>query len=86
MNPVFEFLNGKTYKLDGVSGKFEHKAYTDRLGLLRQELYHNPDKRGQRTRYYEEKRRLLGDDWSTCLTQNIDGYCDIAIELGYKEA
>lgn len=85
MNPVFEFLNGKTYKLYGVSGTFEHKitesVYPTRRTV--ESLYHNPDAKGRRTTRYQETKRLLGDDHTTDLTSSIDTYCEIACELGY---
>lgn len=82
LNPVFEFLHGKPYKLDGMSGVLQHTHCIDCHGILRQELYFNIDARGRRTKYYQDRRRELGDDWSRCLTQDIDTYCRIARELG----
>jgi hypothetical protein len=86
MNPIFEFLHGKTYRLHGVSGTFCHKVgraiYPYRRTV--EDLYHEPDANGRRTKYYRDRRADLGDDWSTCLTQAIDTYCDIATKLGYE--
>ncbi len=86
MNPVFEFLNGKTYKLDGVSGTFRHKVSQARYPYPRtvEDLYHDKDAAGRRTKRYQDIKRELGDDYSTCLTNSIDEYCEIAHELGYK--
>lgn len=83
LNPVFEFLHGKSFKLDGMSGKFEHQHCIDRMGILRQDLYFNPDAKGRRTAYYQKVREELGDDWSRNLTQDIEGYCDAARALGF---
>lgn len=85
MNPVFQFLHGKTYKINGVSGTFEHKTYQDRTGRLVQDLYHNADSNGRRTKYYQQTKRELGDDYSTCLTTSIHTYCEAARTLGYSD-
>lgn len=85
LNPLFEWLNGKSYKLDGMSGKFEHQHhYSPYYGRVCEELYFNIDAKGRKTEQYQKTRRELGDDWSRCLTQDIETYCEIARSLGYE--
>jgi hypothetical protein len=83
MNPVYAFLDGKSYKLDGVHGHFQHQTYVDRFDLLVQRLYHIPSPHGKRSKAYLAYKAELRDDWSSDLSDNIERYCAIALELGY---
>ena len=82
---VWDFLDGKHYVLDGISGTFSFVLTRGRNGMLYADLYHTPDKKGRESSSYREKRARYGDDWDTCLTDDIEGYCAIARELGYQE-
>jgi hypothetical protein len=86
-NPVFCFLDGRTYTLHGISGVFKHEVRQVRYPCARTEerLTFHPDEEGQGTKQYRIVRRELGDNWSTDLTDAIETYCDIATELGYRE-
>ena len=83
-NPVFAFLNGKAFTLDGVHGTFKHSCYVDRHGLTVNRLDHNPSAAGKRSEAYRKVRQQLRDDWSTDLTDSIETYCKIATDLGFK--
>ncbi len=83
-NDVFAFLDGKTYALDGISGTFRHSAQMDGWGIVRERLDHEPDAEGRSTEAYRQVKRRLKDDWSTDLTDAIERYCAIALELGYQ--
>lgn len=84
-SPVFNFLDGKEYVLDGVDGYFKalwQPLYPD---LMEHRLYHIPSKKGKEGESYIGKKEEYGDDWDTDLTGAIEEYCNIAIELGYVE-
>lgn len=82
---LFEFLDSKPYTLDGVSGHFNHvinppsKAYPH----WEQKLEHIPDEEGKVSPHYQAQKALMGDDWISDLTQDIDLFCQIATELGF---
>ena len=83
-NPLFAFLNGKTFKLNGVEGVFQHKITEVRYPYKRTEesLYHNPTANGKRSVAYKREKQALGDDWNTDLTHS-DTAVEAAIALGY---
>jgi hypothetical protein len=87
MDELFAFLHGKSYVLDGIRGVFHYETCKARVPYERivHKLSHEPDASGRRTKQYREIKRQLGDDWSTDLTDG-ERLCDIAVELGYKEA
>jgi hypothetical protein len=86
-NPVWVYLDGREYILNGVHGHFRHTAH----GALYpypyvvEKLEHEPSERGMRSKHYRETRARLGDDWSTDLSQAIEEYCEIAIQFGYDD-
>jgi len=88
LNPVFQFLDAKPYTLNGISGHFKHEVRVARYPYRRREerLTFQPDATGQQSEEYRATRRELKDDWSTDLTDAIDTYCDIAIELGFNDS
>ncbi len=80
-NPIVEqigeFLNGKAYTHQGISGTFRYEP--DR----RMKISHTADYDGRRTPAYRKMRDYLGDDWNTDFT-NHDDLCDVALALGFK--
>jgi hypothetical protein len=91
-NPVFAFLDGKQYVLDGMSGVFKH-TFIERPDLsvdgrrwFAESLDFMPDECGRQTEQYRETKQWLGDDWVVDMSDSIDQYCTIAQELGYEEA
>ena len=87
-NPVFEFLDGRSYTLNEISGQFRHETRRAIYPYPRtiEKLTFQPDEKGQATEEYRQTRRELKDDWTTDLTDAIDTYCDIAIELGFNDS
>lgn len=85
-NEIFEFLHNKLYTLDGISGVFKYTTYKAIYPYehMVHKLHHEADKEGMQTKKYRETKQKLGDDWSTDLTDSIEKYCDIALELGYE--
>jgi hypothetical protein len=85
---IFEFLNGKRYTLDGISGHFKYRTYEAIYPSRRtvHKLSHEADARGRRSERYQETKRKLQDDWSTDLTDSIERYCDIAHKLGFESS
>lgn len=87
MNDVFVFLDNKPYVLDGISGILRHEV-SDAVypySHVVERLIHIPDDEGKKSKEYRQKRIKYRDDWVTDLTDNIDGYCKIAKELGIYE-
>ena len=84
-NPVFEFLDGKSYTLNGISGVFAHETHRAIFPYPHtvERLNHEPDEEGRCSEAYRETRSELGDDWSTDLTNAIETYCEIALKMGY---
>ena len=80
---IFEYLDNKSYTLDGISGRFQHCARTLIGGHIAHTLHHEPDAIGKLSEEYMTIKRELKDDWSTDITQDIEHYCSIAIELGF---
>lgn len=87
MNEVFEFLNGKTYTLDGISGSFRHEVRKAAYPYPHtyERLIHEADTEGLRSEPYLAQKRELRDDWISDLTDNVERYVAIAYELGYTE-
>lgn len=84
-NDVFQFLDGKYYTLDGIEGQFCHSYwYSPALYEWFEWLYHIPTINSRKTPAYQSLRNQLGDNWDTNLTNNIERYCAIAVELGYQ--
>jgi hypothetical protein len=85
-NAIFEYLHGRPYTLDGISGQFEYRSHQAIYPYPRMvaRLWHTPDAAGRDTEEYRKLRRQLGDDWSTDLTDSIERFCAIALELGYN--
>jgi len=86
MDPILQFLDGKVYVLDGVSGVFRHRVSHARFPYEHEveQLFHEPDAAGRRTETYQRIKRMLGDDHDTDMT-NSERVVDIALELGYEE-
>ena len=85
-NDVFEFLDGKPYILEGISGYLKYDSYRAIYPYEHtvEKLSHIPDSEGKKSLYYQSIRVYLGDDWDTDLTNDIEAYCNIALELGYN--
>ena len=85
-NPLFAFLDGKRYTLDGVAGVLRHDQRTARYPYVHtvQRLLHVASAAGKRSEQYRTERTTLGDDYVTDLTDSIERYCSIAVELGYE--
>lgn len=84
-NKVFEFLNGRYYALNAIEGQFNHSYWYSRAFKQYFEyLYHTPTANGKQSPAYQSTAAELEDDWDTNLTDNIERYCAIALELGYE--
>lgn len=84
---VLEFMDGKSYVLDGISGVFKYSKRNLLSGdfgtvSLRYELVHEADEIGRQNDAYRQVRRMLGDDYVTDMTWS-ERLVDIAVELGY---
>jgi hypothetical protein len=86
MNPIFEFLDGKHYTHNDVSGTLRHETLTHHTGFVENRLMHHADKKGQQCTAYRKTREKLGDDYVTDLTNDIEGYCVLARIFGYVDA
>lgn len=86
-NAIFAFLDNVGYKLDGVEGFFKHEIREVRYPSPRtvETLTHRPSKAGKKSAAYEAVRNVLGDDYVSDLTDCIERYVSIAIDLGYVE-
>lgn len=85
MNEIFAFLDGRHYTRNGISGHFKHDIS---YGIFpyphsRERLLFYPDALGRQTDEYQETKKSLGDDWVSDLTEDIEHYCAVALELGY---
>lgn len=83
---IGEYLDGKTYTLNGVSGKI---TYTERQAIYPyprtvQKIEHEADTVGKQSIEYREAKRMLGDDWLSDIT---DSEClvNIALNCGMTE-
>lgn len=81
MNPIYRFLNGKVYNLDGVQGIFYYRPIES---FGRDTIEHQPTPVGKQSAHYAEVKRQLRDDWSSDLTHS-ERVADIAVALGYRE-
>lgn len=83
---IFEFLHEKAYTLDGISGTFEWECNMQRYPYqaMVHRLIHKPDMQGLYSETYLANKRKMGDDWVSDLSDNVDLYSQIAVELGYK--
>lgn len=82
---MWEFLDGKEVTLHGIHGilKYEqHAAIYPRVEMHYQ-LVHHPSDIGKRSQAYQEKKRRMGDDWVTDLTNAPEEYVEIAISFGF---
>ena len=81
----WDFLDDRTYTLDGVHGKF--KISSNRAIYpyphVSFSLYHEPSAKGKRSKAYKDEKRMLGDDWSTDLSDS-ERATDIALKLGIE--
>lgn len=68
---ALEYMHGKHYVLDGISGKFKLSTSIDRYGAPVYNFSHVPDAAGKRSEKYKEIRRRLHDDWSTLLSDTF---------------
>ena len=82
---LFDWLDRRTYVLDGISGTPCHRTLTSPWlhGRCFHSLYHEPDTAGRQTLFYRDLRARLGDDWSSDLTHS-ERVIGIALELGYE--
>lgn len=81
-NPLFDAMDELTYTLDGVHGTFRHVLHRHLSGYIESRLTHVPSAAGKRSKAYQTVKAKLRDDWESDLTQDIDGYCAIALALG----
>ena len=82
-NEIFEFLDGKRFKLNDYEGTFKLETYPVQYPSRQiiERLNHEPD---HDTVAYQLKKQEMNDDWLTDLTDAIDRYCAIATLLGYQ--
>ena len=80
---IGEKIDGQTYNLDGISGTLRYTESVAKYPYKHtvQRLDHVPDSTGKRTAAYQERKRQLGDDWISDLTQS-DRLVEIATALG----
>ena len=83
--PLFGFLDGKEWTLDGIHGHFQHETSEARYPYRRivERLNHVPSAKGMQSKRYKAIRRKLGDDWTTDMTNSVESYCDVATALGF---
>jgi len=85
MNDVFAFLDGRTFIHNGISGHLKHDLAIGIHPLRAHErLLFYPDSIGRQTPEYLETKKKLGDDWVSDLTDDLETYCNYAMELGYE--
>lgn len=81
-NSVFQFLDGKLHVYQGISGRFHHTvSFHKYLNRYEEKLHFIPDEQGRESHEYLKVKRELGDDWDFDLTDNIEAYTAIAVEL-----
>lgn len=85
LNQVWGFLDGMHYVLDGVPGMLVHNIRVVRYprAEVYESLCHIPSEEGMETEAYQKVKGDLGDDYETDLSNSIERYCAIALELGY---
>lgn len=77
LDQFYAYVDGQSYTLDGISGTLTVER--DARGITR--LLHTADAKGRGTDTYRERRRQLGDDYSSELPGDL--YGNIAVKLGF---
>ncbi len=83
---IGEYLDGKTYTHNGISGKITYSERQARYPYphIVQKIEHEANAAGKRSIEYQEAKRILGDDWVSDIT-NSESLINIALACGMTE-
>ena len=87
-DPIYAFLDGKTWTVNGISGTLKHRMWYALYPYERwvESFELVPDEAGKATEQYKAEKRKAGDDWVIDLTWSIDHMCEAAVAYGYFDS